>query len=153
MLDPIPDLTPLLKPSALGDFATYFFASAGGLFLGGELGKDTPMRGCTHSMAFSDCYMFYIQVWQLVQLVAAVASQPIRTADRESRPRSGNSAPMFCGRRPSLWTKESTFQMGVFGDRRGRNRRIPKGCEHREDDMKTELYRRGPHHGKPVPPP
>ncbi|KAJ5082894.1 hypothetical protein N7532_011937 [Penicillium argentinense] len=36
--EPIPDLTPLLKPSALGDFATYFFASAGGLFLGGELG-------------------------------------------------------------------------------------------------------------------
>ncbi|KAJ5248922.1 hypothetical protein N7468_000373 [Penicillium chermesinum] len=34
----IPDLTPLLKPSAWGDFATYFFASLGGLFLGGELG-------------------------------------------------------------------------------------------------------------------
>ncbi|KAJ5122588.1 hypothetical protein N7448_003722 [Penicillium atrosanguineum] len=34
----IPDLTPLLKPTTLGDFATYFFASAGGLFLGGELG-------------------------------------------------------------------------------------------------------------------
>ncbi|KAJ5391281.1 hypothetical protein N7509_006771 [Penicillium cosmopolitanum] len=36
--EPIPDLTPLLKPTTLGDFATYFFASAGGLFLGGELG-------------------------------------------------------------------------------------------------------------------
>ena len=35
----IPDLTPLLKPTTLGDFATYFFASAGGLLLGGELGK------------------------------------------------------------------------------------------------------------------
>ncbi|OKL63675.1 hypothetical protein UA08_00926 [Talaromyces atroroseus] len=34
----IPDITPLLKPSTWGDFATYFFASAGGLFLGGELG-------------------------------------------------------------------------------------------------------------------
>ncbi|KAJ5124538.1 uncharacterized protein N7515_008363 [Penicillium bovifimosum] len=34
----IPDLTPLLKPTTLGDFATYFFASLGGLFLGGELG-------------------------------------------------------------------------------------------------------------------
>ncbi|KAJ5766329.1 uncharacterized protein N7511_003945 [Penicillium nucicola] len=34
----IPDLTPLLKPTTLGDFATYFFASAGGLLLGGELG-------------------------------------------------------------------------------------------------------------------
>lgn len=38
----VPDITPLLKPSTLGDFATYFFASAGGLFLGGELGKCTP---------------------------------------------------------------------------------------------------------------
>ncbi|KAJ5971228.1 uncharacterized protein N7479_001146 [Penicillium vulpinum] len=35
----IPDLTPLLKPTTLGDIATYFFASAGGLLLGGELGK------------------------------------------------------------------------------------------------------------------
>ncbi|OQE91127.1 hypothetical protein PENNAL_c0010G06428 [Penicillium nalgiovense] len=34
----IPDLTPLLKPTTLGDVATYFFATAGGLFLGGELG-------------------------------------------------------------------------------------------------------------------
>ncbi|PYI32529.1 hypothetical protein BP00DRAFT_154543 [Aspergillus indologenus CBS 114.80] len=34
----IPDITPLLKPTTFGDFATYFFASAGGLFLGGELG-------------------------------------------------------------------------------------------------------------------
>ncbi|KAL4878357.1 hypothetical protein BJY04DRAFT_221293 [Aspergillus karnatakaensis] len=34
----LPDITPLLKPSTFGDFATYFFASAGGLFLGGELG-------------------------------------------------------------------------------------------------------------------
>lgn len=31
----------MLKPTTLGDFATYFFASAGGLFLGGELGKAT----------------------------------------------------------------------------------------------------------------
>jgi hypothetical protein len=31
-------LTPLLKPTTLGDVATYFFASLGGLFLGGELG-------------------------------------------------------------------------------------------------------------------
>lgn len=38
-LESIPDLTPLLKPTTLGDFATYFFATAGGLFLGGELGK------------------------------------------------------------------------------------------------------------------
>ena len=38
-VEAIPDLTPLLKPTTLGDFATYFLASAGGLFLGGELGK------------------------------------------------------------------------------------------------------------------
>lgn len=37
----IPDLTPLLKPTTFGDFATYFFASAGGLFLGGELGMNS----------------------------------------------------------------------------------------------------------------
>ncbi|KAF7713658.1 Uncharacterized protein PECH_001131 [Penicillium ucsense] len=34
----LPDLTPMLKPTTLGDVATYFFASLGGLFLGGELG-------------------------------------------------------------------------------------------------------------------
>jgi hypothetical protein len=34
----IPDITPLLKPTTLGDFATYTFFAAGGLFLGGELG-------------------------------------------------------------------------------------------------------------------
>jgi hypothetical protein len=38
-LEAIPDLTPLLKPTTLGDVATYFFASVGGLLLGGELGK------------------------------------------------------------------------------------------------------------------
>lgn len=38
VIERIPDITPLLRPSTLGDFATYFFASAGGLFLGGELG-------------------------------------------------------------------------------------------------------------------
>ncbi|KAL4802022.1 hypothetical protein BDV18DRAFT_148070 [Aspergillus unguis] len=48
----IPDITPLLKPSTLGDVATYFFASAGGLFLGGELGffggAATASRGITN---------------------------------------------------------------------------------------------------------
>lgn len=34
----IPNITPLLKPSILGDVATYFFFGAGGLFLGGETG-------------------------------------------------------------------------------------------------------------------
>lgn len=34
----IPDITPLLKPTTLGDFATYTFFAAGGIFLGGEVG-------------------------------------------------------------------------------------------------------------------
>lgn len=34
----IPDLSQSIKPSTLGDVATYFFFSAGGLFLGGETG-------------------------------------------------------------------------------------------------------------------
>jgi len=34
----IPDLTPLLRPSTLGDFATYTFLGAGGIFFGGETG-------------------------------------------------------------------------------------------------------------------
>ncbi len=37
----------MLKPTTLGDFATYFFASAGGLFLGGELGKAVTPRSTT----------------------------------------------------------------------------------------------------------
>lgn len=36
--EPIPDLTPVLKPSTLGDVATYMLLGAGGLFFGGELG-------------------------------------------------------------------------------------------------------------------
>ena len=38
MPEPIPDIAPMLKPTTLGDVATYMFFSAGGLFLGGELG-------------------------------------------------------------------------------------------------------------------
>lgn len=34
----IPDITPLLKPTTFGDFATYSFFAAGGILLGGELG-------------------------------------------------------------------------------------------------------------------
>ncbi|EMC94755.1 hypothetical protein BAUCODRAFT_158285 [Baudoinia panamericana UAMH 10762] len=34
----IPDLTPLLRPSTLGDVATYSLLGAGGLFFGGETG-------------------------------------------------------------------------------------------------------------------
>lgn len=36
--EPIPDLTPLVKPTTLGDVATYAFFAGGGLFFGGELG-------------------------------------------------------------------------------------------------------------------
>lgn len=34
----IPDVTPLMKPSVLGDVAAYTFFSIAGLFLGGETG-------------------------------------------------------------------------------------------------------------------
>jgi hypothetical protein len=34
----IPDLTPMLRPSTLGDVATYSLLGAGGLFFGGETG-------------------------------------------------------------------------------------------------------------------
>lgn len=34
----LPNLEPLLRPSRLGDFATYFLLGTGGLFLGGETG-------------------------------------------------------------------------------------------------------------------
>lgn len=37
-IEAIPDIASLLKPTSLGDIATYFFFSAGGLFLGGETG-------------------------------------------------------------------------------------------------------------------
>jgi hypothetical protein len=34
----LPDITNLAKPTVLGDIATYFFFTAGGLFVGGETG-------------------------------------------------------------------------------------------------------------------
>ncbi|KAI0101898.1 hypothetical protein GGR51DRAFT_563110 [Nemania sp. FL0031] len=34
----IPDITPLMRPTKYGDFATYFFFGLGGTMLGGELG-------------------------------------------------------------------------------------------------------------------
>jgi hypothetical protein len=36
--EPIPDITKLVQPTILGDVATYFFFTAGGLFVGGETG-------------------------------------------------------------------------------------------------------------------
>ncbi|KAE8152061.1 hypothetical protein BDV25DRAFT_151694 [Aspergillus avenaceus] len=47
----LPDITPLLKPTTFGDFATYFFASAGGLFLGGELGFLGGATSASNSIA------------------------------------------------------------------------------------------------------
>jgi len=38
LVEPIPDLTNLAKPTVLGDIAAYFFFTAGGLFVGGETG-------------------------------------------------------------------------------------------------------------------
>ena len=37
-VEAIPDIAPLLKPTTLGDIATYVFFGAGGVFLGGETG-------------------------------------------------------------------------------------------------------------------
>lgn len=34
----VPDITPLLKPTTFGDFATYSLFAAGGILIGGELG-------------------------------------------------------------------------------------------------------------------
>jgi hypothetical protein len=36
--EPLPNLTAVMKPSRLGDFATYFLLGTGGLFFGGETG-------------------------------------------------------------------------------------------------------------------
>jgi hypothetical protein len=36
--EPLPDLTSVMKPSRLGDIATYTFLGLGGLFFGGETG-------------------------------------------------------------------------------------------------------------------
>lgn len=36
--EPLPDMTRLMKPSTLGDVATYTFLGFGGLFFGGETG-------------------------------------------------------------------------------------------------------------------
>lgn len=37
-VEPVPDITPLIEPTTWGDFTTYLFFSAGGLFIGGETG-------------------------------------------------------------------------------------------------------------------
>ena len=49
--EPIPDLTPLLAPTTLGDIATYLFFGAGGLFLGGETGLITGSYSASRTIA------------------------------------------------------------------------------------------------------
>ncbi|MCJ1475866.1 hypothetical protein MMC13_004530 [Lambiella insularis] len=49
--EPIPDLTPLLKPTTLGDVAAYTFFAAGGLFLGGETGLLTGSYMASRTVA------------------------------------------------------------------------------------------------------
>ncbi|KAL9067075.1 MAG: hypothetical protein Q9161_007165 [Pseudevernia consocians] len=46
----IPDIAPLVKPTTLGDIATYFFFSAGGLFLGGETGVLTGSASASRTI-------------------------------------------------------------------------------------------------------
>jgi len=50
-IEAIPDVTPLMKPSTLGDVATYFFFSAGGLFLGGETGLLTGSGSASRTIS------------------------------------------------------------------------------------------------------
>ena len=47
----IPDIAPLLKPSTLGDIATYSFFAAGGLFLGGETGLLTGSSSASRAIS------------------------------------------------------------------------------------------------------
>ncbi|KAK4694363.1 hypothetical protein P7C71_g3211, partial [Lecanoromycetidae sp. Uapishka_2] len=47
----IPNIAPLLKPTTLGDIATYFFFSAGGLFLGGESGLLTGSASASRTVS------------------------------------------------------------------------------------------------------
>lgn len=47
----IPDITPLTKPSILGDVAAYFLFSSGGLFLGGEAGLLTGYASASRTIS------------------------------------------------------------------------------------------------------
>ncbi|KAL9025101.1 MAG: hypothetical protein Q9196_006023 [Gyalolechia fulgens] len=46
----IPDVTPFIRPSLLGDVATYTFFGFGGLFLGGETGLLTGSASASRSI-------------------------------------------------------------------------------------------------------
>lgn len=49
--EPIPDLTPMLKPSTLGDFAAYTLFAIGGTFFGGELGLLTGSASASSAVS------------------------------------------------------------------------------------------------------
>jgi len=49
--EPIPDLTPLIKPSTFGDIATYTFLGMGGLFFGGETGVLTGSWSASNAIS------------------------------------------------------------------------------------------------------
>ncbi|OCL14286.1 hypothetical protein AOQ84DRAFT_428988 [Glonium stellatum] len=49
-IESIPDITPHLQPTRLGDAAAYFFFSIGGLFLGGETGFLTGSASATRTI-------------------------------------------------------------------------------------------------------
>lgn len=46
----IPDITPLLQPTKVGDFATYTLFSIAGIFLGGEIGLLTGMSSARRTI-------------------------------------------------------------------------------------------------------
>lgn len=50
-VEAIPDITPLMRPTKLGDFATYFFFGLGGTMLGGELGLLTGTWSASRSLS------------------------------------------------------------------------------------------------------
>ena len=48
---PPADITNVLKPTTLGDVATYFFFGTGGIFLGGELGILTGSASASRTIS------------------------------------------------------------------------------------------------------
>lgn len=48
--EPLPDLELLLRPTALGDIATYTLFSIAGIFLGGEAGVFTGVRAAKRTI-------------------------------------------------------------------------------------------------------
>lgn len=50
-VESIPDIEPLLRPTALGDFATYTFFGLGAMFLGGETGILTGAASASRTIS------------------------------------------------------------------------------------------------------